>query len=154
LSQYRSRAGAGWPAFFCLILAVLLAAGCYSSNYDHEMTANLQLISDMCDKLADYCRHDFRIGDHIVTAEEMGEFYYAYNKASAFSASTPRESSLNSHKDFNTMLAAYENFVHAADEYRLKSAPDPATLALLVSQCDQVKHIAGRVAQDLHTESK
>ena len=154
MSLDSARAGAGRPAFFCLIAALILAAGCYSSNYDHEMTANLQLVSDMCDKLADYCRRDFKIGDHVVSAEEMGEFYYVYNKASAFSASTPREASLNSHKDFNKMLAAYENFVHAADEYRLQSKPDPAALAVLLSQCDQVKHIAGRVAQDLHTEAK
>lgn len=137
-----------------MLVALLLAAACYSSNYDHEMTANLELVSDMCDKLADYCRRDFRVGDHVVSAEEMGEFYYVYNKASAFSASTPREASLNSHQDFNKMLTAYENFVHGADEYRLRSSPDPATLALLLSQCDQVKHIAGRVAQDLHAEAK
>jgi len=137
-----------------LIAAALFVTGCYSSNYDHQMTANLQLVSDMCDKLSDYCRHDFRIGDQVVTAEEMGEFYYVYNKASAFSASTPREAWLNSHKDFNRLLTAYENFVHAADEYRLRSKSDPAALAVLLSQCDQVKQFAGRVAQDLHTEAK
>jgi hypothetical protein len=83
----------------------------------------------------------------------MGEFYYAFNKASAFSSSTPREVSRESHKDFINMLNAYERFVHAADAYRLRGKPDPAMLASLMSQHDMVKLLAGKVIEDLRTEN-
>ena len=148
------RAGFGRPLFFLLIVAALTATACYSRDYNQAMAANVSLISDLCDKLADYSKANFMLDDHKVTSEEMGEFYYAFNKASAFSASTPREASRHSHKDFDKMLVAYENFVHAADEYRLRTEPDAAALAGLMSQRDQVKHLAGRVTQDLHDETK
>lgn len=148
------RAGLGRPAFFLLLLAILAAGSCYSRDYIQAMAANVSLLSDLCDKLADYCKSDFKLDDATVTSEEMGEFYYAFNKASAFSASTPREASRHSHKDFDKLLVAYENFVHAADEYRLRGLPDQAALAALMSQRDQVKHLAGRVTQDLHAEKK
>ena len=83
----------------------------------------------------------------------MGEFYYAFNKANAFSSSTPRESSLPSHRDFITMLNAYEHFAHAADAYRLGGKPEPAMLASLRSQHDQVSHLAGKVTEDLRAEA-
>ncbi|HUA34381.1 MAG TPA: hypothetical protein VMA09_12300 [Candidatus Binataceae bacterium] len=148
------RAGFGRPLFFLLLIAALAASACYSRDYNQAVAANVSLISDLCDKLADYSKADFMLDDHKVTSEEMGEFYYAFNKASAFSASTPREASRHSHKDFDKMLVAYENFVHAADEYRLRTEPDAAALAGLMSQRDQVKHLAGRVTQDLHDEAK
>jgi hypothetical protein len=149
-----ARAGFGRPVFFLLLLAMVAAPACYSRDYIQAMEANVALISDLCDKLADYCKSDFMIDGEKVSSEEMGEFYYAFNKASAFSASTPREASRHSHKDFDKMLIAYENFVHAADEYRLRDAPDQAALAGLMSQRDVVKHLAGRVTQDLHAEKK
>jgi hypothetical protein len=149
-----ARAGLRRPVFFLLLTAIAAAYGCYSRDYDQAMTANVQLLSDMCDKLADYCKSDFKLDDHVVTSEEMGEFYYAFNKASAFSASTPREASRHSHKDFDKMLMAYENFVHSADEYRLRDQPSAAALAGLMSQKDQVKHLAGHITQDLKVEAK
>ena len=114
--------------------------------------ANVSLLSDMSDKLADYCRNYFKLDDRQLSSEEMGEFYYAFNKASAFSSSTPRESSRPSHRDFVKLLNAYERFAHAADAYRLGGKPDPAALASLLSQHDQVRHLAGRVSEDLKNE--
>ncbi len=116
------------------------------------MTANVSLLSDMSDKLADYCRAYFKLDDRQLSSEEMGEFYYAFNKANAFSSSTPRESSLRSHRDFVKLLNAYERFAHSADEYRLGGKPDPAVLASLLSQHAQVRHLAGKVTEDLRDE--
>ena len=70
----------------------------------------------------------------------------------AFSSSTPRESSRSSHRDFVKLLNDYEKFAHAADEYRLGGKPDPAVLASLLSQHDQVRHLAGKVTEDLKDE--
>ena len=116
------------------------------------MSANASLLSDMSDKLADYCRAYFKLDDRQLTSEEMGEFYYAFNKANAFSSSTPRELARPSHRDFIKLLNAYEKFAHAADEYRLNGRQDPAMLAALLSQHDQVRHLAGKVTEDLKTE--
>ena len=118
------------------------------------MAANVSLLSDMSDKLADYCRTYFKLDDRQLSSEEMGEFYYAFNKANAFSSSTPRESSRPSHRDFVKLLNAYEKFAHAADEYRLGGKPDPAMLAALLSQHDQVRHLAGKVTEDLKNEPR
>ena len=95
------------------------------------MAANVSLLSDMSDKLTDYCRTYFKLDDRQLSSEEMGEFYYAFNKANAFSSATPRESSRPSHRDFVKLLNAYEKFAHAADEYRLSGKSDPAVLATL-----------------------
>ncbi len=136
------------------MIATAAVTACYSSDYHHTMTANVSLLSDMSDKLADYCRAFFKLDDRQLSSEEMGEFYYAFNKASAFSSSTPRESSLRSHRDFVKLLNAYERFAHSADEYRLAGKPDPAVLASLLSQHDQVRHLAGKVTEDLRDESQ
>ena len=116
------------------------------------MRANVSLLSDMSDKLADYCRTDFKLDDRQLSSEEMGEFYYAFNKTNAYSSSTPRESSRPSHRDFVKLLNAYEKFAHAADEYRLSGNANPAVLASLLSQHDQVRHLAGKVIEDLKKE--
>ena len=116
------------------------------------MAANVSLLSDLSDKLADYCRTYFKLDDRQLSSEEMGEFYYTFNKANAFSSSAPRESSLRSHRDFVLLLNAYERFAHAADAYRLGDKPDPAVLASLLSQHDQVRHLAGKVTEDLRDE--
>jgi hypothetical protein len=140
------------PVFFLAITVAVAAGACYSSDYRLTMRANVSLLSDLSDKLADYCRTYFKLDDRQLSSEEMGEFYYAFNKASAFSSSTPRESSRPSHRDFVKLLNAYEKFAHAADEYRLGGKPDPAVLASLLSQHDQVRHLAGRVTEDLKNE--
>lgn len=130
----------------------MAAAACYSSDYARTMAANVALLSDMSDKLADYCRTDFKLDDRQLSSEEMGEFYYAFNKANGFASSTPRESARASHRDFIAMLNAYERFAHSADEYRLSGKENAAVLASLITQHDQVKHLAGKVAEDLRTE--
>ena len=141
------------PVFFlALTIAVAGSSGCYSSDYRRTIAANVSLLSDLSDKLADYCRTYFKLDDRQLSSEEMGEFYYAFNKANAFSSSTPREASRRSHRDFVKLLNTYEKFAHAADEYRLGGKPDPAVLASLISQHDQVRHLAGKVTEDLKTE--
>jgi hypothetical protein len=147
------RAGQCRPVFLIAIaIAVVTASACYSSDYRRTMGANVSLLSDMSDKLADYCRTYFKLDDRQMSSEEMGEFYYAFNKANAFSSSTPRESSRPSHRDFVKLLNAYEHFAHSADQYRLDGRPDPAALAALLSQHDQVRHLAGKVSEDLRNE--
>jgi hypothetical protein len=147
------RAGLRRPVFFvALALAITAMSACYSSDYRRTMAANVSLLSDMSDKLADYCRAFFKIDDRQLSSEEMGEFYYAFNKANAFSSSTPRDASRQSHHDFVKLLNAYEKFAHAADAYRLDGKPDPAALAALLSQHDQVRHLAGKVSEDLKGE--
>jgi hypothetical protein len=148
------RAGHRRPVFFLALAAIAAAVACYSSDYRRTMAANVALLSDLSDKLADYCRSDFKLDDRQLSSEEMGEFYYAFNKANAFSSSTPRESSRASHRDFVAMLNAYERFAHAADGYRLSGKSDPAVLASLISQHDQVKHLAGKVTEDLRAEAR
>lgn len=151
--KWFERAGFRRPVFFVFVaIAIALAAGCYSTDYKLKMKANVSLISDLSDKLADYCRKYFKLDDRQLSSEEMGEFYYAFNKANAFSSSTPREASRQSHRDFIKLLNAYEKFAHAADEYRLSGKPDPAVLASLLSQHDQVRHLAGKVTEDLKGE--
>jgi hypothetical protein len=147
------RAGLCRPVFFLALLAIATATACYSSDYGRTMAANVALLSDLSDKLADYCRTDFKLDDRQLTSEEMGEFYYAFNKASAFSSSTPRESSRASHRDFVAMLNAYERFAHGADAYRLGGKSDPAVLASLLSQQQLIKHLAGKVNEDLRAEA-
>lgn len=129
-----------------------MLAACYSSNYTRTVSANVALLSDMSDKLLDYCRRDFMLDERKISSEEMGEFYYAFNKATAFSSSTPRETSRESHRDLIKMLNAYERFVHAADAYRLGGKTDPAMLASLKSQHDQITVLAGKVTEDLRNE--
>jgi hypothetical protein len=146
------RAGLRRPVFFLAIAVAVAVGACYSSDYRRTMKANVSLLSDLSDKLADYCRTYFKFDDRQLSSEEMGEFYYAFNKANAFSSSTPRESSRPSHRDFVKLLNTYEKFAHAADEYRLGGKPDPAALASLLSQHDQVRHLAGKVTEDLKDE--
>jgi hypothetical protein len=154
LKSFSRRAGHRRPVFFLALAALAFAGACYSSDYRRTMAANVALLSDLSDKLADYCRSDFKIDNRELSSEEMGEFYYAFNKANAFSSSTPRESSRASHRDFVAMLNAYERFAHAADAYRLSGKADPAVLAALISQHDRVKHLAGKVTEDLRADAR
>ncbi len=49
-----------------------------------ETIASVALLSNLSDKLADYCRTDFIVEGHPLSSEEMGEFYYGLKKARAF----------------------------------------------------------------------
>ncbi|MGH7780307.1 MAG: hypothetical protein ACREQR_10820 [Candidatus Binataceae bacterium] len=146
------RAGLFRPAlFFLAAAATLCAAACYSSNYRKELGASTDLISELSDKLADYCHADFLIDNRPVSSEEMGEFYYALKKARGLAAMT-HGSARVSHRDFDAMLDAYHIFLRNADEYRLVGARDPARLAALMMQHQAVEAAAAKVRADLANE--
>jgi len=149
-----ARAGAlGRPASYVMLAgALVLAASCYSTGYRKEMTATVDLLSGLSEKLVDYCRAGFKLDDRQVSSEEMGEFYYALNKAEAFRSLRRSQADRPSYRDFSTMLEQYGAFLHGADQYRLGSLADPAKLAALVAQHDAVKQSASRVRTDLASE--
>ncbi|HUY27005.1 MAG TPA: hypothetical protein VMV27_06255 [Candidatus Binataceae bacterium] len=147
------RAGRIRPALVLLAgAAIVCATACYSSNYRKELAANTDLISELADKLADYCQAGFTIDKRQVSSEEMGEFYYALKKARGLSAATARASARASHRDFDAMLDAYAAFLRSADEYRLAAHPDPGRLAALIAQRRTVENAAARVRADLARE--
>ncbi len=143
-----TRAGLVRPALFAA-LAAAVCAGCYSSNYGRALGANVALVAELSDKLADYCRAGFMLDGRAVSSEEMGEFYYALRKARAYDSITRADANRRSHRDFGRMLDAYAAFVRAADEYRLAGTHDPAKLAALLADHDEVRRIAAQVSADL-----
>lgn len=149
-----ARAGAlGRPVYYLMLAgAVALAASCYSAGYRKEMAATVDLLSGLTEKLADYCRVGFRVDDRQVSSEEMGEFYYALNKAQAFRALRRSQAQRPSYHDFSTMLEQYAAFVHSADEYRLGGRANPVELAALVAQRDAIRVTASRVRAALASE--
>ncbi|MHB8381540.1 MAG: hypothetical protein ACYDC3_04260 [Candidatus Binataceae bacterium] len=149
------RAGRIRPALLLLAgAAMLCVAGCYSSNYRKELAANTDLIAQLADKLADYCRAGFTVGNRPVSSEEMGEFYYALKKARGLSATTASDSARASHRDFDAMLDAYRDFVRGADQYRIAGSRDPAKLAALMGQHQKVEDAAAKVRADLAAENE
>jgi hypothetical protein len=149
----RTRAGTVRPAILLIFAAALLVtAGCYSSSYREEVAANTDLIAQLADKLADYCRAGFTIDNRPVSSEEMGEFYYALKKARGVSAITASDSTRISHRDFDAMLAAYQDFLRSADQYRLSGARDETRLAALVREHQAVEAAAAKVRADLANE--
>jgi hypothetical protein len=149
-----TRAGTlGRPAFYLMLAGMLaLVAACYSAGYRKEMAATVDLLSGLTDKLADYCGAGFKVDDRRISSEEMGEFYYALNKAQAFRAMWRGLAQRPSYRDFSTMLEQYAAFVHSADEYRLADRVDPAQLAALIAQRDAVQKTASRVRAELASE--
>jgi hypothetical protein len=149
-----TRAGAlGRPVFYLMLAAMLaLAAACYSASYRKEMAAAVDLLSGLAEKLADYSSAGFKVGDRKISSEEMGEFYYALNKAEAFSAMWRSQTQRPSYRDFSTLLEQYAAFVHSADEYRIGGRVDLVELAALVAQRDAVRKTASRVRADLASE--
>ncbi len=149
----KTRAG-DWrlPAFVLMLAAcAAIAASCYSSSYQREMAANVDLISGLADKLADYCKAGFTVDDRQISSEEMGEFYYALKKARAFATMSRDKSNQASYRDFSAMLDEYAAFVRSADEYRLGGHDDPSKLVALVAQHRAVEQRASRVRYDLHS---
>lgn len=135
------------------LVTVFTGAACYSSNYPRGTAANVALLADLSDKLADYCRAGFVLNGRQITSEEMGEFYYALRKARAYATTTRRESSRRSYRDFERLLDADESYIHAADEYRL-SPRDRGQLAAVLARHGEVKRIATMVTEDLRAESR
>jgi hypothetical protein len=144
-----TRAGLLRPALFAALVGALCAAGCYSSNYRRELGANVSLISELSDKLADYCRAGFMLDGRAVSSEEMGEFYYALRKARAYDTITRGDAKRRSHRDFGRLLDAYAAFVHAADEYRLAGAHQPGALDAVLARHAEVRRAAAQVSADL-----
>ena len=149
-----TRAGAlGRPVFYLMLVAALaLVPACYSATYRREMAAAVNLLSGLGEKLADYCNGGFKVGDRPISSEEMGEFYYALDKAKAFSAMQRSQAQRSSYRDFNTLLEQYAAFLHSADQYRIGGRADPVELAALMAQRDAVRETASRVRADLASE--
>jgi len=149
-----TRAGAlGRPVFYLMLAGTLaLVTACYSAGYRKEMAATVDLLSGLTDKLADYCTAGFAVDERQISSEEMGEFYYALNKAEAFRTMRRAEAQRPSYSDFITLIEQYAAFVHSADEYRLAGHPDPVQLAALIAQRDAVRKTASRVRSDLASE--
>lgn len=125
---------------------------CYASGYRRELGANVALLSDLADKLADYCRHDFRLDDRPLSSEEMGEFYYALGKARSWATLARSNAGRRSYRAFQLLLHDYDDFVGAADRYRLSGRPDPARLAALLAAHDRVRQQGAAVRAALHAE--
>ena len=149
-----ARAGAlGRPVFYLMLAGALaLVSACYSAGYRREMGAAVDLLSGLSEKLADYSSAGFRVDDRQISSEEMGEFYYALNKAEAFSAMWHSQAQRPSYRDFSTLLGQYAAFLHSADEYRLGGKSEPVKLAALIGQRDAVRKTASRVRADLASE--
>ena len=137
-----------------IVALIALAAGCYSSNYRRGIEANVALVSDLADKLADYCRTDFKLDSRPVSSEEMGEFYYALRKARSFAAMTSSFAGKPSYQRFEQLLASYESFVQAADRYRLNAKPDAGAQKALLQHHAEVTEQARLVLDALRAESR
>ena len=143
-----TRAGASRrPVILLAILAAMtLAPACYSSNYRRETLASVSLVSQLSDKLADYCRANFKVDNHVLSSEEMGEFYYGLEKARSFQQMTARRGgSRPSAEAFAKLADSYDKFVHDADQYRLNPAHTPQQLEELMRDHDDVAHRADDV---------
>jgi len=137
------------------IAAVLCLAACYSTSYRKEAAANVALLSELADKLNDYCQAGFVVGDRPVSSEEMGEFDYALAKARAWAAMTQRSAGDRpSYRALAGLMGAYEAFVRDADQYRLAPLRDPARLAALAREHDAVAARARAVMDSLADEGR
>jgi len=88
------------------------------------------LLSELADKLNDYCQAGFVVGDRPVSSEEMGEFDYALAKARAWAAMAQSSAGERpSYRAIVNLMDTYEAFVRDADQYRLAHLRDPARLA-------------------------
>lgn len=130
-------------------MAATLIASCYSTNYRREAAANIALISDLANKLGDYCAHNFQLEGRPVSSEEMGEFYYALKKARSWSATTA-DSGRPSYREFEALLDAYAAYLKEADEYRLRAKPDPETVHYLLVERDAVRRLAKQVLDTIN----
>jgi len=136
------------------VALIALAAGCYSSNYRRGIEASVALVSDLADKLADYCQTDFKLDSRPVSSEEMGEFYYALRKARSFAAMTANSAGKPSYQRFEQLLASCEAFVLAADRYRLSAKRDAETQKALLQHHAEVTRQAQLVLDALRAEPR
>lgn len=137
-----------------IALAAAALASCYSSEYRGEMHASVALISDLSDKLADYCRSGFVLGGRPVTSEEMGEFYYGLQKARGYESMTRGEQGRQSRQKYAQLADAYEKFVRDADRYRLNPSRPPDQLDALLKDHDAIAQLARATNTALDSEPK
>jgi hypothetical protein len=143
------------PVFYLILAAVLMiAASCYSTSYPKQMTANVDLMAELADKLEDYARAGFIINDRPISSEEMGEFYYGLKKAQGFAASRRGDANHASYRDFASLIDQFGAFVHSADEYRLATQRDPKKLDALTAQKDALELTVSQVRRDLISEEE
>ncbi len=132
---------------------MLLATSCYSSNYRRETLASVSLVEELSDKLADYCRAGFKVNDHVLSSEEMGEFYYGLQKARAFEQMTAKRAGSDaSTTAFTNLTDSYEKFVGDADRYRLGSIHTQEELDSLLKDHKLVRQRAEQVREALAKE--
>src|SRR5579883_505659 len=144
------RAGAGRRAWLTLLLiSLIFAGGCYSSDYSRQTAATATMLRDLAAKLGDYCRAGFKAGNREISSEEMGEFYYGLNKARSYAAQASSHSSRQSYRDLIRLLDDYRQMLNAADRYRLAGKPDPQRLRDILDRQSRVKAQAKSVLEDL-----
>jgi hypothetical protein len=133
--------------------AIVALVSCYHSGYKRELVANTTMLSQLADKLNDYCKADFNLDGRRVSAEEMGEFSYAFAKARAWAAmEQPQAHERASYRAFMRLLDAYDTFVREAGEYRLTAARNPARVAALAREHDEVVRRADAVLAAIRGE--
>jgi len=145
------RAGLGRPVLLAALAAAVAAGACRMSDHRARIETNVTLLSQLSDKLTDYCRAGFELDGRELTSEEMGEFYYALKRARGHA---PRPGGAEADlvdKDYEEFLTAYENFVRAADLYRLSRERSAATLDSLVREHAALRRHADSLLALLHS---
>jgi hypothetical protein len=146
------RGGARPPAWMALVFLCAGLAACYSSDYGRQTAATASMLQGLAQKLGDYCRANFKLGDRDVSSEEMGEFYYALKKARSYAAEAASNSNRQSYRDLTALVADYAQLLRAADDYRLSGKPDPDRLKQILARQQQVVGEAQTVLNDLQRE--
>jgi hypothetical protein len=143
------RAGSRRLAWISLLFCCMAVGGCYSSDYSRQTAATASMLNDLAVKLSDYCRVGFKLGDREVSSEEMGEFYYALQKARSFTSGAASNSNPQSYRDLTRLVEDYGKLLNEADRYRLAGKPDPQQLAQIMAAQQRVSNEASAVLKDL-----
>lgn len=149
------RAGLRRPVLFMALAVALAGASCRFSDHRARIETNVALLSELSDKLADYCRAGFELDGRELTSEEMGEFYYALRRV-RFHSPRPAGGGANDvDATYQEFLTEYEKFVRAADQYRLSHQPrEPAQLAALMTRHAALKTLATASLAGLRTSHR
>lgn len=124
------------------LVAALAGASCRFSDHRARIETNVALLSELSDKLADYCRAGFELDGRELTSEEMGEFYYALKRARFHSPRPGGGGADDVDAKYQEFLTEYEKFVRAADQYRLSQPREPAQLDALMTRHAALKTLA------------
>jgi hypothetical protein len=136
------RAGLGRPVLFAALAAAVATGSCRMSDHRARIETNVTLLSQLSDKLADYCRAGFELDGRELTSEEMGEFYYALKRARLHAPQPGGAEADLVDKEYEEFLIAYENFVRAADQYRLSRERNAAALDSLMREHANLRRLA------------